>query len=116
MAGKSLNRVTLSGNLGKDPEVKFTPSGTPVAKIALDAPRNGYVNVAGPERRRLDELTRELLKAKNDPRQVATDPSLGYFGGQVPENALVPDHDEVLGTLRFSDWLAHSQAAAPQTR
>ena len=30
-----MNRVTLIGNLGKDPEVKFTPSGTPVAKIAL---------------------------------------------------------------------------------
>ncbi len=78
-----------------------------VAEIALEAPRNGYINVAGPERRRLDELARELLKAKNDPRQVATDPSLGYFGGQVPENALVPDHGEVLGTLRFADWLAH---------
>ena len=35
MAGKSLNRVTLIGNLGKDPEVKYTPSGTPVAKITL---------------------------------------------------------------------------------
>lgn len=35
MAGKSLNRVTLIGNLGKDPEVKFTPSGTAVAKITL---------------------------------------------------------------------------------
>jgi single-strand DNA-binding protein len=35
MAGKSLNRVTLIGNLGKDPEIKYTPSGTPVAKLAL---------------------------------------------------------------------------------
>jgi len=35
MAGKSLNRVTLIGNLGKDPEVKYTPSGTPVAKITV---------------------------------------------------------------------------------
>ena len=35
MAGKSLNRVTLIGNLGKDPELKYTPSGTPVAKITL---------------------------------------------------------------------------------
>src|SRR5438270_10865186 len=35
MAGKSLNRVTLIGNLGKDPEIKYTPSGTPVAKITL---------------------------------------------------------------------------------
>ena len=35
MAGKSLNRVQLIGNLGKDPEVKYTPQGTPVAKITL---------------------------------------------------------------------------------
>jgi single-strand DNA-binding protein len=35
MAGRSLNRVQLIGNLGKDPEIKYTPSGTPVAKITL---------------------------------------------------------------------------------
>ncbi len=83
-----------------------------VAKIALEAPKNGYVYVAGPERRTLDELARELFKARNDPRQVVTDPSLGYFGGQVPENALVPEGEALLGTVRFSDWLAHSQAKA----
>ena len=32
---KSVNKVTLLGNLGKDPEVKFTPSGTAVAKLTL---------------------------------------------------------------------------------
>jgi single-strand DNA-binding protein len=35
MAGRSLNRVQLIGNLGKDPEIKYTPSGTPVAKITI---------------------------------------------------------------------------------
>ncbi|OLE14600.1 MAG: single-stranded DNA-binding protein, partial [Acidobacteria bacterium 13_1_20CM_4_56_7] len=35
MAGKSVNKVTLLGNLGKDPEVKYTPQGTAVAKLAL---------------------------------------------------------------------------------
>lgn len=35
MAGRSLNRVQLIGNLGKDPEVKYTPQGTPVAKITI---------------------------------------------------------------------------------
>lgn len=35
MAGKSVNKVILLGNLGKDPEVKFTPQGTPVAKFSL---------------------------------------------------------------------------------
>jgi len=33
MAGKSVNKVILLGNLGKDPEVKYTPSGAPVAKL-----------------------------------------------------------------------------------
>jgi single-strand DNA-binding protein len=32
---RSLNKVTLIGNLGKDPEVKYTPSGVPVAKFSL---------------------------------------------------------------------------------
>jgi len=32
---KSLNKVMLIGNLGKDPEVKYTPSGVPVAKFSL---------------------------------------------------------------------------------
>src|SRR5438132_8289728 len=35
MAGKSVNKVILLGNLGKDPEVKYTPSGTPVAKLTV---------------------------------------------------------------------------------
>lgn len=32
---KSINKVILLGNLGKDPEVKYTPSGTPVARFTL---------------------------------------------------------------------------------
>jgi len=35
MAQRSLNRVTLLGNLGKDPEVKYTPSGTAVATLSV---------------------------------------------------------------------------------
>ena len=32
---KSVNKVVLIGNLGKDPEVKYTPNGTAVAKFSL---------------------------------------------------------------------------------
>jgi single-strand DNA-binding protein len=32
---KSVNKVILIGNLGKDPELKYTPQGTPVAKFSL---------------------------------------------------------------------------------
>lgn len=35
MAGKSLNKVMLIGNLGKDPEVRYTAGGKAVANFSL---------------------------------------------------------------------------------
>src|SRR5215469_1022070 len=35
MSSKSVNKVILVGNLGKDPEVKYTASGVPVARFSL---------------------------------------------------------------------------------
>lgn len=32
---KSVNKVILVGNVGQDPEVKYTPSGVPVARVSL---------------------------------------------------------------------------------
>ena len=43
---KSINKVILIGNLGKDPEVKFTPNGVPVAKFSL-ATNERYKDKAG---------------------------------------------------------------------
>jgi len=86
-----------------------------VAKVALQPPKNGYVNVAGPDRLTQDELAREFLKARNDSRQVVTDPTLGYYGGQIPENALVPNHPDLSGPTHFSDWLHRTQPEALQT-
>ena len=39
MAG-SVNKVILVGRLGKDPEMKFTPSGAPVTKFSLATDEN----------------------------------------------------------------------------
>jgi single-strand DNA-binding protein len=35
MAGRSLNKVMLIGNLGKDPELRYTPNGTAVATFSI---------------------------------------------------------------------------------
>lgn len=35
MAGKSINKATLIGNLGKDPEVRYTSGGVAVASFSL---------------------------------------------------------------------------------
>ncbi len=43
---KSVNKVILIGNLGKDPELKYTPSGTAFAKFSL-ATNERYKDKAG---------------------------------------------------------------------
>jgi len=49
----SVNKVILVGRLGKDPEVKYTPSGTPVAKFTL-ATDDVYKDRAGEQQRRTE--------------------------------------------------------------
>jgi single-strand DNA-binding protein len=43
---KSVNKVILLGNVGKDPEVKFLPSGLPVANLTL-ATSDRFKDTAG---------------------------------------------------------------------
>jgi single-strand DNA-binding protein len=43
---KSVNKVTLLGNLGKDPEIKFLPSGQAVANFSI-ATTDRYKDKAG---------------------------------------------------------------------
>jgi uncharacterized protein YbjT (DUF2867 family) len=79
-----------------------------VAKVAVGAPVNGTIEVAGPEQFRFDELIRKGLAARNDPRQVVVDPHARYFGAELAERALVPDSDARLGGIRFAEWLMRS--------
>jgi hypothetical protein len=43
-------------------------------RIAVGAPLNVSVEVAGPQQFRLDELIQKGLRARNDPRTVVADP------------------------------------------
>jgi single-strand DNA-binding protein len=52
MAG-SINKVILIGRLGKDPEVKYTNSGTPVAKFSL-ATDEVFKDRSGEQQRRTE--------------------------------------------------------------
>lgn len=86
-----------------------------VARAALDSPRNGTVEVAGPEVFRFDEFIRQNLKASNDPREVVTDPHGRYFGSELSERSLVPDAGARLGETRYADWLKQFAAKAAGT-
>src|SRR4030095_14648571 len=61
-----------------------------VARVAVGAPLNGTVEVAGPQQCRFDELIRAGLEARQDPREVVADPQSRYFGAVLSERALVP--------------------------
>lgn len=75
-----------------------------VGRVAVGSPLNGRVEIAGPERYRMDEFFREALAARNDPREVVTDPHARYFGAELGERSLVPDDGAVLGQIRYRDW------------
>jgi len=80
-----------------------------VADVALAAPKNGIVEIAGPERAPFNEIVARYLKAVRDPRQVVRDPEARYWGGRVEERSLVPLGEARLGHIDLDEWLRRSQ-------
>jgi len=83
-----------------------------VAGVALAPPRNGIVEIAGPERAPFNEIVARYLKAVGDPREVVRDPEARYFGGRVEELSLVPLGEARLGRIGLDEWLRRSQTKA----
>jgi uncharacterized protein YbjT (DUF2867 family) len=79
-----------------------------LADIAIGAPANGTVEVAGPDRFALDDVVRKVLQAAGDPRETITDPQARYFGALLCADTLVPDAPAVIGSTHFEDWVSNS--------
>jgi len=76
-----------------------------LAELAVGAPVNGTVEVAGPERIPLDVIARNYLAARGDKRQVIADVHARYFGTQLDDRSLTPRGDAQLGSTRFEHWI-----------
>lgn len=83
-----------------------------LADVALGAPLNGIVEIAGPQRAPLDEIVARHLKAVGDPREVVRDPEAQYWGGRVEERSLVPLGEAGLGRIGLDEWLRRSRTGA----
>jgi len=108
---------SADGNIVSLPPVLFQPIAADdvaaiVAEVALAAPRNGIVEIAGPEQAPFNEIVARYLKAVGDPRRVVSDPEARYFGGRVDEYSLVPLGEARLGRIGLDEWLRRSRAGA----
>jgi uncharacterized protein YbjT (DUF2867 family) len=108
------------GNQVRLPSALFQPMAADdianaMARVATNSPVNGTVEIGGPEQFRLDELARRDLAARQDPREVISDPHARYYGIAVSERTLVPNDDARLGEMHFDDWLNQSTKQAPKS-
>ena len=117
--GKRIADEATVDNIVRLPPVLFQPMAaedvaSALCKVAIEAPLNGALEIAGPESFRFDDFIRRRLEALNDSREVIADRDAKYFGTELSERSLVPDDGAQLGETRFEVWLMRS-AAGPKT-
>jgi uncharacterized protein YbjT (DUF2867 family) len=87
-----------------------------LAVVAVGAPVNGIVELAGPERFRLDELAGRVLSANGDTRRLTADRNAPYFGATLDDSSLIPGDDAQMAPTRFENWLSQSRVKQAGTR
>jgi uncharacterized protein YbjT (DUF2867 family) len=115
---KGIADISMQGDKVHLPPMPFQPMAgddvaSALARVAIEAPVNGTIEIGGPEPFRMDELIRRRLAQLNDPREVITDLNARYSGAKVDDRTLVPGNDARLGETRFETWV--TQPAAKTT-
>ena len=75
-----------------------------LAQVAVAAPLNGTIDIAGPDRAPFAQIIARYLESIGDTRQVVTDPDARYYGGLVEELSLVPLGDARIGRIGLDQW------------
>ena len=122
----SVNKVILIGRLGKDPEVKYTPSGAPVAKFSL-ATDEVFKDRSGEQQNRTEwHNIVAWNKLAEICGQYLTKGKLVYIEGSIRSRQwedqagnkrtaydIVAGRMQMLGSKADSDRAAAAAAAAP---
>jgi uncharacterized protein YbjT (DUF2867 family) len=77
-----------------------------LADIAVGAPLNATVELAGPERMSIAEFVGRFMAASGDKRTVVADPKAPYYGAAMDERGIAPGANSRLGPTRFEDWFS----------
>ncbi|HVX35710.1 MAG TPA: SDR family oxidoreductase [Hyphomicrobium sp.] len=76
-----------------------------LAGVATSEPKNGIVDLAGPEAMSMAKFIQTYLSAKNDSRKVIPDANAKYFGAVLDKDGLAPAAKHISGRIRFADWM-----------
>lgn len=113
----------IAASAAKDESIRLSPAAVQpiasddvaaaVADVALDAPLNGTVEIAGPEVATLSGLVARYLNEVNDPRKVISDANALYFGARLSDHTLIPgpgSHPRI-GKTDYDTWFANRPPA-----
>jgi uncharacterized protein YbjT (DUF2867 family) len=113
-----INRIAQSGIEGE--VIRLSPAlfqpiaaddvAAALADLAVGAPLDRIVEIAGPETYPLDKLARKVLTASGDQRRVIADVHARYYGAELTDRSLTPGEHPRIGSIRFEDWLGRSPA------
>ncbi len=111
---KQIAESSLVGDTLHVPEAFIQPIASEdvaesLAQTALQKPKNGILDIAGPKRFQFSEIAQKYLNSNNDPRKIISDTEASYFGTKIQANTLVPQGDAWLGSSTFESWLNHTQ-------
>ncbi|RLL71585.1 KR domain-containing protein [Ochrobactrum soli] len=106
---------TLAGAYAVDggvkvPDIDFQPLAADdvaaaLVETALGEPKNGIIDLAGPERASFESFIRAYLEARGDVPAIEADAEVDYFGAPVINGSLVPSGAYIEGRVTIAEWL-----------
>lgn len=102
---------SIQGNEAHVSDVAFQPIAAEdvasfVAEFALLKPANSIRQIGGPERHTLSEFVAIYLKENGNTETVVVNHNDEYYGGRIPNDALVPHGEAKLGAINFEQWFS----------
>lgn len=80
-------------------------------ELVLAAPLNDTIEIAGPEKIRMDAFAQKYLAAQEDPRTIVAEPHGLYFGSVIDDGSLTPGPNPRIGRITLEDWLRNAISA-----
>jgi uncharacterized protein YbjT (DUF2867 family) len=77
-----------------------------LAKVATEKPTNKILEIAGPDRFRIDEWIKHYLTSTGKPLEVETNSNAPYSGVLLKKTTLTPENPVYLGTNGYTNWIA----------